>query len=798
VIKLAAAPAIGIFLAVLLATTAWAEPPEGITINLQVGYGGYVQLGRINMVVVEMENQSASTNLSGELILDHEGVEYTTRLELPTPSKKRFYMYFPCGSFPPVLVLRVRTKAYTESFEIPTYRFTQQPANACILVLSRQSGSLGVLNKIPGVRLQRNLHGSDTAMMSTSESYVSYVDIDQVDANPKYFACADVIVLADIDYQQVTPELAEALKASVSGGKSLIFSLGLNGAGVAGSPLAGLCPLQPTGTVQTSDLGDFGRRYGIRTGDAPATLAVGTLAPGAEVAAWAGMTPAIVRMLRGSGRISALAFSFTAVPFKQNPGLQPLFIDSALRIEDSVQVTDWFIHPQFVGDILEGLAEAKPMAPGFVLLFLLSYVVLIGPANFIILGKLKRRTLVWTTIPVIILGFSFVGLYTGYFYRGADNVTAYFQELHIFPGSDYVPYQTTMLVFTAERTTYELTVPDEAAFLYPDVPSVQSGFSFGASGAGMRGLSGSKIDNSNQPTIHTTSGKWTPKTYFYQGYMGMGASAESTLSGVHAAAKVANVSGSFTLNLPFDLYACELHSPTGDITRLGDLSGRGTYQSSGMQTNITGSLNLDNYLVVERNKLQSQFKRTAQPGLDYRREFLLTGYTEEVPVLAEFKKPHVQHSLSMVVVHLPYEAIIPRTGAVEVARTRLVGGAGFAVYDPNEGYGYYGAPRIESYDMPKDSYVDIACELAGGVGSGNHLHLSLSGWYDNEQLLYDFSPFLGVTIWDSGSWRPVMLLQNSPSIDIPIGGALDNDRQVTVRLTAIEELALTRPEAMIF
>jgi len=786
-------------LALLLATTAWARPPEGITIDVQIGYNGQVQLGRINTIVVEMENQSAAMNLSGELILDHEGVEYATRLELPTPSKKRFHLYYPCGSFPPVLVLRVRTKAYTESFEIPTYKFTQEAANASILVLTRQPGSLGVLNKLPGVRLQRDLYHSNVAMMGTSESFVSYLDIDEVDANPKFFAAADVIVLADIDYQQVTPELAEALKASVSGGKSVIFSLGLNGAGVAGSPLATLCPLQATGTVQASDLGDFGRRYGIRMGNAPATLAVGTLAEGADVVSWAGTYPAVVRMLRGSGRVTALAFDYTAVPFKQNPALQPLFIDSALRIEDSVQVTDWFIHPQFVGDILESLSEAKPMPPGFVLLFLLAYVALIGPANFLVLGRLKRRTLVWTTIPVIITGFAYFGLATGYIYRGADNVTAYFQELHVYPGSDYVPYQTTMLVFTAERTTYDLTVPDESAFLYPDVPAVQDYYGFGGAGGGMRGLSGSKLDNSSQPTIHTTSGKWTPKTYFYQGYQGLAADAESTLSAVHTAAKVANVSGDFTLNLPFDLYNCALHSPTGDTTWLGDLAGRGTYQPGGTQTNITGSLDIENYLVAAMNEMQKLFKRASKQGLEYRDEFLLAGFTEELPVLAEFKRPHLQHSLTMVVVHLPYEAVIPRTGSIEVTRTRLAGGGGFTVYDTGNAYRHYDDYRIVGYDMLQGSYVDIACELAGDVRGSHHLHLSLSGWHGGEQeSLFDFSPFLAVTVWDSGSWRKVILLQNSPSVDIPIGGALDSDRQVIVRLTALEDFILEQPTAAIF
>jgi hypothetical protein len=49
-----------------------------------------VQLGRVNPIVINLENASQATNLSGDLVLRYNETEYVTRLELPTPSKKRF------------------------------------------------------------------------------------------------------------------------------------------------------------------------------------------------------------------------------------------------------------------------------------------------------------------------------------------------------------------------------------------------------------------------------------------------------------------------------------------------------------------------------------------------------------------------------------------------------------------------------------------------------------------------------------------------------------------------------------
>jgi len=782
-------------LLLLAAGPTYAKPPPGISIDYQVGYNGWVQLGRINPLVVDMENTSADLNLSGELVLDYEGVEYATPLELPPPSRKRFFLYFPCDDFAPVLTLRVRTKAYTEQFEISTFQRTNASADASILVLTSQPGSLGVVNNLPMVRLNRSLYNSKTAELSTSKSFTAYYDLDEIDPNPKFFARADVIILADIDYQQVTDELAETLKACVAGGTSLIFSLGLNGAGVAASPLAELCPLKTQGTVQVDDLGSFGRRYGIQVGNAPATLAIGTLGTGAEVSDWAGSYPAVVRKLRGGGRVTALAFDFTAVPFKQNAALARLFVDDALKVEDSVQVKDEFVHPQDVGDVLEGLSEARPMAPAFVLLFLFAYVVLVGPVNFFLLGKLKRRTLVWTTIPLIIIGFSYLGLSTGYLYRGSDNVTAYFQELHIFPNSDYMPYQTSMLVFTAERTHYELVVPDESAFLYPDVPMVYDQMMFAGGGRPIRSFSGSQLDNYRQPHVTTTQGKWIPKVYFYRGYYSLHANASSALTGTYASTQP-DVDGSFTLDLPFDLYNCELFWPGGGSFSLGNLAGQGTYQVSGDQTNIRGSLDADNYLVAAAGSFRSGLAQAGRAGSVYRDELLLVGFTESVEALAEFKRPHVEHRLTMVVVHLPFKPSISTDGNKTIARRKLVGGAGFAVYQENF---YRPGAAGQTYTLEPDSFIDVSYEIAGRTNGDSFLKLSLVGQeVKTGQVIQDYSGVIEVALWDGESWRDVRVPPNSISMDIAIGRALDNDRQVLVRIVARTELILGVPDAAVW
>jgi len=91
--RLGFALVIAAVLSAVLVQPAHAKPPEGVTIDAEVGYNGYVALASVNPVIVNLENSSANTNLSGEIALSHNGVEYVSKLELPAPSKKRLFLY---------------------------------------------------------------------------------------------------------------------------------------------------------------------------------------------------------------------------------------------------------------------------------------------------------------------------------------------------------------------------------------------------------------------------------------------------------------------------------------------------------------------------------------------------------------------------------------------------------------------------------------------------------------------------------------------------------------------------------
>jgi hypothetical protein len=788
--------------------TAEAKPPEGVSVSFEVGYDGYIQKGRINPVTVDIDNQSSGINLSGELVLRFEGTEYTTHLELPSPSQKRFFLYFPCDNNYPVVSLMVRTAQWTDEMDLSQHFKVCEPADTSIVVLTDQPGSLQSANQVESARITRDEWMSPSAALASSKSYVSYFDIDEVDDNAKFFARADSIILSDIDYLQLDEGIGRALMENVARGANLIFSLGSNSSKVAASPVGQLCPLQASGTVEVADLGELGLRYGISDPTSLATLATGQLRDDAEVLVYAGQYPAIVRSQWGAGSVYAMAFNFTDRPFRQHPGLADMFSEMTMNVQRSVDVNNWFVHPQDVFSLMRNLEEAKPMEPGFVALFIGLYVVLIGPLNFFVLGRLKRSTLVWLTIPLIIVGFSWFGLETGRLTRGADNVVASFQELHVYPRAGFIPYQDSMYVFTAEPVRYEMEVDDPSAFLFTDYPT-HAGGEFGGNLAGRGGINpfiSRSLDNTINPRLAVTQGKWAAKEYYFRGYRDAAAQVRARLTDTSLAGSTAfNPVGSFDLDLPWDLRGCRLIGRAGFIKDVGDLAGKGSYEMSSL-TNQQGSwFGDDNYIAGYRDNLLQNAQLAMSGGLNYSNEMLLVGFSDAVPQLSEFRREHIQHSLAMVVVHLPCERVLSRSGRLRTASSLplLTGGRNFKLSSDN--YNRYPFNQAQDgeevrYEIAADGYIDFRIDLEGSVSSGSWAEVT-ARMYENRRDSIEITDVKSLVSFEGlttdGRWVQLGITAGTRSATLPISSLLQADNTIHLRLRCGAEMLAKIPEISI-
>ncbi|HSO93360.1 MAG TPA: hypothetical protein VLS53_02680, partial [Candidatus Dormibacteraeota bacterium] len=100
-------------------------------------------------------------------------------------------------------------------------------------------------------------------------------------------------------------------------------------------------------------------------------------------------------------------------------------------------------------------------------LLVLTYVLLVGPINFFVLGRLRRRELSWITIPliaIIVAGGAYgIGIGT----KGRSVQSNQVAIVHVTPGSERAYQETYTGIMAPTRGDYQVNVSGEPVFISP-------------------------------------------------------------------------------------------------------------------------------------------------------------------------------------------------------------------------------------------------------------------------------------------------------------------------------------------
>jgi hypothetical protein len=167
----------------------------------------------------------------------------------------------------------------------------------------------------------------------------------------------------------------------------------------------------------------------------------------------------LARRRHGAGRVDALAFDAGLNSFADWSAVARLWdwvVGSTMRSSETFFVQDGYAAREAVNS----LPGRRLPSTLHILGFLLVYVILIGPANYIVLRKLDRRELAWLTIPILIVGFSSCAYLTGFQLRGYRAIVHRLAMVYV-PDTASVgrSYQLVGL-FSPRRTNYDVWVPD--------------------------------------------------------------------------------------------------------------------------------------------------------------------------------------------------------------------------------------------------------------------------------------------------------------------------------------------------
>ena len=265
----------------------------------------------------------------------------------------------------------------------------------------------------------------------------------------------DTLVIGDTDTGKLTNEQHQSLADWLANGGKLMITGGPQWP----STTAGLQEFLPVDLVSTQSVPDLAELQTYFQLSNPiegnTVLAVGKPKPGANVLIEQESIPILVEKQIGFGKVIYLAV---------DPALQPLSgNDGMLDIYDYL-LSDKSVRPGWMNSwdtdsanrAVSTLRELGLPSSIYICGWLLLYVVAIGPINFIVLRRIKRRELAWLTIPGLVLVFSLIAYFYGSFYRGGRPILNRMAVVQAWDGSDKTNVHALVGLYSPGRSKYTL------------------------------------------------------------------------------------------------------------------------------------------------------------------------------------------------------------------------------------------------------------------------------------------------------------------------------------------------------
>ncbi|HYO87252.1 MAG TPA: hypothetical protein VER79_01320, partial [Candidatus Limnocylindrales bacterium] len=297
---------------------------------------------------------------------------------------------------------------------------------------------------------------------------------------PEALAGIDLMLFDELDTGVFSTAQRKALGDWVRAGGHLIAAGGAGWQATAAG-LTELLPLIPQSAQSIESLLPIAQWLAVpeaqaKALDAPALVATGELSADAQVLVQStGNVPLVVRRFVGNGVVDYLAPGPNAAPLRDWAGMGDLWF----ALETSRGPLPGWAHgfenwgqAQQAVSIIPGIDPLPDILP--LALFMLAYVVVVGPLNFVVLTRLDRRDWAWLTIPLSILVFSGASWIIGSNLRGADPLLNRMAVVRTWPDEDRAAAEGLVGLLSPRRAQYTLLSGDGQP-LRPIPQALQSG-----------------------------------------------------------------------------------------------------------------------------------------------------------------------------------------------------------------------------------------------------------------------------------------------------------------------------------
>jgi hypothetical protein len=444
-----------------------------VSLSVDAGYDTYFRENYWLPLLISVTNNGDP--IEGKLITRQERSQaltntFSTPVSLASGARQSFFLYVTMRSFASSIQVELidNTGAIVTDIEVPVRSVT--PRDKLYVVVTAAPNSL--------IDLTKQATGGNLAFQA------NWLPLNVPDKAGALQA-VDMLIFSDVDTGTLTLAQREAVENWVTAGGHLIVTGGVNWQPTAAG-LTDLLPLTPGSTVSVQDLtglaelaGDYNRAL---TGEY--TVTGGQVTEDAEVlAASSDGYPLLARRQQGNGTVDYLTLDPSLAPLRDWDKIDGLWF----TLLTSVDVSPGWMYG--FSDI-DPAIDSIEILPGFTALpeatsmigFLILYIILVGPVNYLVLRQINRRELAWFTIPALILVFSALAWATGFNLRGNEVTLSRMSVVNSWSNQEVAYAEQVIGLLAPRRANYTLAMNDDR-LLRPVIRTTQGGRFFGNTGS---------------------------------------------------------------------------------------------------------------------------------------------------------------------------------------------------------------------------------------------------------------------------------------------------------------------------
>ncbi|HVF88850.1 MAG TPA: hypothetical protein VNH22_02210 [Blastocatellia bacterium] len=297
-------------------------------------------------------------------------------------------------------------------------------------------------------------------------AHPTVISADDIPRDFVSYDALDVLVLGDAPLSQLTEEQAHALKIWVASGGLLIVTGGADFAGLRAVGLDALLPVDVHGAGVSSSIAAMTGLYGNFESAEPTLAMSATLRDGARALVGDGASPVIAEKHFGTGLVRFVAFNPKLNPYRGWGAAKDVWADLLLpSVEARMKPVNWITvgrrgnnsSSNFgIQNYLYQLADIKPPSSKYFLIFLIAYVLIVGPINYFVLRWKRKVDLAWLTIPAVVLIFTVVSITVAQVSRGGSNVAADVSLVEFHQPEGLARALGSLLIMPSSKQTAEL------------------------------------------------------------------------------------------------------------------------------------------------------------------------------------------------------------------------------------------------------------------------------------------------------------------------------------------------------